>query len=322
MTPIVDAADLHKSFGARRAVDGIGLVVHPGESLAVLGPNGAGKTTTMRILATTLRPDAGSVTIDGIDALRDRRAARRRIGLVAQRVLVDPQMTGREHLHHYARLCHLGRASATRRATEMLEAFALADVGDNLARTYSWGMRRRLDIAIAMVHGPPLLILDEPSVGLDLESRHALWAALRELTERGTAILYTSQIFDDITALAGRVLFISDGRIRRSGHVGALSTRQTPQIRMTVIGRLDAERCRASLGAWLDDLAVTHVQDADHVITRVEGRCRPEIAPWTAFDAVTASLRATGDVTDATLETHDTLESIYLQTIADREPDR
>ena len=180
MAPIIEADGLRKEYGEVRALDGLGLVAESGRITALLGPNGAGKTTFISAVATLLRPTAGTLRVAGIDAIRDPRAVRRVIGLAGQYASVEPAMTGRENLELVARLFGLDRRAARTAAGEVLERLALADAGDRLVRTYSGGMRRRLDLGASLVGRPRLLLLDEPTTGLDPRSRAELWETTRD----------------------------------------------------------------------------------------------------------------------------------------------
>ena len=183
----MEAHDLVKVFprGNVRALDGVSLEVEAGTVLGLLGPNGAGKTTVVRILSTILGPDSGHASVLGLDVVTQADAVRRTIGLAGQYAAVDENLTGRENIHMVARLSHLSRNVAARRANELLEEFGLANAGDRVLKTYSGGMRRRLDLAAALVANPPVLFLDEPTTGLDPQSRQGLWASIEELVQRG-----------------------------------------------------------------------------------------------------------------------------------------
>jgi ABC-2 type transport system ATP-binding protein len=213
----VDVQGIRKSFGPRTVVDGVDLAVRPGEILALLGPNGAGKTTLIRILATLLRPDAGTATIAGHDLLTDPRGVRRVISLTGQYAAVDDVLTGRENLRMMARLLHLPRREATRRCTELLAAFDLEDAADSRVKAYSGGMRRRLDLAVSMIVPPPLLFLDEPTTGLDPRSRNELWDVVRGLAADGVTVLLTTQYLEEADQLAGTVAVLHHGRIVAQG---------------------------------------------------------------------------------------------------------
>jgi daunorubicin resistance ABC transporter ATP-binding subunit len=191
----------------------------------MLGPNGAGKTTTVRILATLLAPDGGRVRVAGLDVVEQGAAVRRLIGLSGQYAAVDPYLTGRENLTMIGRLYGLGRRAARRRSGELLERFDLAGAADRVARTYSGGMRRRLDVAASLVGQPPVLFLDEPTTGLDPHGRIALWELLGELAGRGTSLLLTTQYMEEAERLADAIVVIDHGRVIASGTPGELKTR-------------------------------------------------------------------------------------------------
>jgi ABC-2 type transport system ATP-binding protein len=186
MTPTIEAVGLRKRFGKTVALDGLDLVAEPGQVLAVLGPNGAGKTTFVRTVATLLRPDAGELRVAGHDVRRQAGAVRRAIGLAGQYAAVEPAMTGRENLHLVARLFGQDRRTARSSSARVLELLGLTDAADRLARTYSGGMRRKLDLGASLVGAPWLLLLDEPTTGLDPRSRIELWDAISGLVAAGT----------------------------------------------------------------------------------------------------------------------------------------
>jgi ABC-2 type transport system ATP-binding protein len=223
--PAIEVAGLVKAFGAHRALDGVDLEAAPGTVLGVLGPNGAGKTTSVRVLTTLLAPDAGTVRVAGFDAVRDPGAVRERIGLAGQHAAVDDGLTGVENLVLVGRLYGLRRAPARRRAAELLEQFGLAEAGGRVARTYSGGMRRRLDLAAALVARPPVLFLDEPTTGLDPRSRLELWAAIEELVAEGTTVLLTTQYLDEADRLADRIAVVDRGRVIAGGTADELKAR-------------------------------------------------------------------------------------------------
>ena len=204
---------LAKRYGELAALDGIDLQVEEGTIFGLLGPNGAGKTTAVRVLATILAPDAGRAEVLGHDVVREPAAVRLRIGLAGQYAAVDPNLTGRENLRMVGILGQLPRSAIAPRADELLERFSLADAADRPLRTYSGGMRRRLDIAASLVPRPPVLFLDEPTTGLDLTSRNELWDMIRELVGEGTTVLLTTQYLEEADQLAGRVAVIDGGRV-------------------------------------------------------------------------------------------------------------
>jgi ABC-2 type transport system ATP-binding protein len=218
----VEASGLTKSFGATRAVDGIDLFVPAGSICGLLGPNGAGKTTTIRILATLLQPDAGSARVLGHDVVREADAVRSRVSLTGQYASLDQDLTGIENLTLVARLLGLRRSAARSRASELLSAFDLGAAAKRPVKTYSGGMRRRLDIATSLIVTPELIFLDEPTTGLDPRSRNQVWGILRDLVAEGTTVLLTTQYLDEADQLADRITVIDGGRVVAEGTNGEL----------------------------------------------------------------------------------------------------
>jgi ABC-2 type transport system ATP-binding protein len=221
-TLAVEASGLVKSFGSVRAVDGVDLAVRSGSVYGVLGPNGAGKTTTIRMLATLLRPDAGSARVLGHDIVEEADAVRGMVSLTGQLASVDEDLTGRENLVLIGRLLGLKRAHAKARASELLEAFGLADAAARLVKNYSGGMRRRLDIAASIVVTPELMFLDEPTTGLDPRSRNQVWDILRTFAAGGTTILLCTQYLDEADQLADGIAVIDHGKVIAEGTPGQL----------------------------------------------------------------------------------------------------
>jgi ABC-2 type transport system ATP-binding protein len=214
---IIRTEALAKHFGDVHALKGIDLEVAPGTVFGLLGPNGAGKTTGVRILTTLIQPDGGRAEVAGLDVVRDAEALRSKIGLAGQYAAVDENLTGHENLEMVGRLYHLPRAEASRRATEALERFGLADAARRTAKTYSGGMRRRLDVAASLVARPDVLFLDEPTTGLDPRSRLELWGQIRELVAEGKTILLTTQYLDEADQLADRIAVIDVGLVIAEG---------------------------------------------------------------------------------------------------------
>jgi ABC-2 type transport system ATP-binding protein len=223
--PIVEARGLTKRFGTIEALAGLDLVAHSGQVVAVLGPNGAGKTTFVRTIATLVRPDAGSLNVDGVDVVRHPERVRRVIGLAGQYAAVEEAMTGRENLDMVARLFGYDRTTARANADAVLAQLGLTDAADRLVRTYSGGMRRRLDLGASLVGAPRLLLLDEPTTGLDPRGRIDLWDAIRGLVARGTDVLLTTQYLDEADRLASQVVIIDHGRVIAEGTPSELKSR-------------------------------------------------------------------------------------------------
>jgi ABC-2 type transport system ATP-binding protein len=224
MTYTVNATGIRKAFGAKTVLDGVDLAVPRGQIVALLGPNGAGKTTLIRILATLLRPDAGTATVAGHDLLADPVGVRRSISLTGQYAAVDDMLTGEENLRMMARLRHLPPRAARDRAAELLAQFDLADARRRLVKTYSGGMRRRLDLAVSLVARPELLFLDEPTTGLDPRSRDQLWSAVKDLAGDGVTVLLTTQYLAEAEHLADNVAVLHQGRIVAEGTAGELKS--------------------------------------------------------------------------------------------------
>ena len=221
-TLAIEASGLMKSFGPVRAVDGVDLAVRSGSVYGVLGPNGAGKTTTIRMLATLLRPDAGSARVLGHDIVHEADAVRGLVSLTGQLASVDEDLSGRENLILLGRLLGLKRTHAKTRAGELLEAFGLADAAGRLVKHFSGGMRRRLDIAASLVVTPQLMFLDEPTTGLDPRSRNQVWDIIRALVAEGTTILLCTQYLDEADNLADGIAVIDHGRVIAEGTPGQL----------------------------------------------------------------------------------------------------
>lgn len=219
---IITIKNLTKSFKKVDVLKGINLEVEKGTMLALLGPNGAGKTTTIRILSTLLVPDSGDVTINGFNVLKDTDAVRSSIGLTGQYAAVDELLTGRENLVMMGQLYHLSKKDSRVRADELLAEFDLVDAADRIAKTYSGGMRRRLDLALSLIATPPILFLDEPTTGLDPRSRITIWDIIKKLMAKGTTILLTTQYLDEADKLADKIAVLDHGKIIAQGTANEL----------------------------------------------------------------------------------------------------
>lgn len=275
----IEVSGLRKRFGPVEVLKGLDLRVPRGAVLALLGRNGAGKTTTVRILSTLLVHDDGSALVNGFDVATQANSVRGSIGLTGQQTAVDGYLTGRENLVLMGRLFRLGARAARRRAAELLELFDLVDAADRQVRTYSGGMRRRLDLSISLLAAPPVLFLDEPTTGLDPRSRNAVWDMARRLVREGTTILLTTQYLVEADELADRVAVVEEGRIVAEGTPAELK-RQVGAERLAVTLRdaaafkvardvLADERPRTDERSLTLDLAVEYAKDVRRVLDRL-----------------------------------------------------
>ncbi len=248
MAAAIEARDLRKRYGSVEALRGIDLTVDTGTVFGLLGPNGAGKTTAVRILTTLVRPDGGSARVDGIDVLADGARLRARIGVAGQYAAVDENLTGFENLEMVGMLYHLGRSRARERARELLGAFDLLDAGDRVVKTYSGGMRRRLDLGGALVANPPVLFLDEPTTGLDPRSRLGLWELIEHLVAEGTTVLLTTQYLDEADRLCDRIAVIDQGLVIAEGTSDELKSQVGGErLEIRLCNQAEQERALAAL---------------------------------------------------------------------------
>lgn len=298
---------VRKTYGAAKGtpvLDGLELTVARGSVHGLLGPNGAGKTTAMRIMTTLLLPDAGRVMVAGLDAVRDSGKVRARIGLVGQYAAVDEALTGRQNLVMFARLNRYRPATAVRRADEMLERFGLVDAADRAVRTYSGGMRRRVDLAAGLITAPDVLFVDEPTTGLDPAVRQDVWNAIRELVRAGTTVLLTTQYLEEADRLADRISMLGRGRVVAEGSPAELKAKVGDDwLEVSPQDLADVPRFNAELAPWTSGT----ISVDDHLI-------RVPLA-----DRAGALIGATAALRDAQLPVRElsirtpTLDEVFIQ---------
>ena len=308
----VRATGLRKSYGETQALKGVDISVRTGTVLGLLGPNGAGKTTAVRILTTLLNPDEGEVNVAGVDVLRHPKEARRVIGLSGQYAAVDEILTGRENLVMFGQLYRLPKKIASARADELLAQFGLSDAGDRMLKTYSGGMRRRLDLAASLIVAPPVLVLDEPTTGLDPRSRSDMWKVIENLVADGTTVLLTTQYLEEADRLADEIMVIDHGLVIAKGTADELKTQLGGErLDISVSEQTDLAGAEASLLSLAERWGVP----GQDVI--VEHHSRRLTVPYPAGAAgLAAAVRGLDDegleLTDFSLR-RPTLDDVFLQ---------
>ncbi len=282
--PMIEVEAVTRRFGSTVALNEVTISVGAGRVLALLGPNGAGKTTLVRVLTTLLEPDSGRATVAGLDVRKDAAAIRSMIGLAGQYAAVDELLTGRENLELAGLLYHLARPVYKRRAREALATMSLAAAGDQLVKTYSGGMRRRLDLAASLIGRPPVLFLDEPTTGLDPRTRNDLWALIGELVAEGTTVLLTTQYMEEAEHLADRIVVMDSGRVAADGTADELKDKLGGNV-LEVRVAVQADLARAAaLVAGLGRAAPQLDQASRQISMPVRGGPRDLIAAGRALD--------------------------------------
>ncbi|MCA9834015.1 MAG: ATP-binding cassette domain-containing protein [Thermomicrobiales bacterium] len=308
----VEATGLKKTYGETQALKGVDIRVRTGTVLGLLGPNGAGKTTAVRILTTLLKPDSGEAVVAGVDVLRDPNRAREVIGLSGQYAAVDEILTGRENLVMFGQLYGLPKSVARQRAVELLAQFGLTDAGDRILKTYSGGMRRRLDLAASLIVAPPVLVLDEPTTGLDPRSRADMWQVIENLVADGTTVLLTTQYLEEADRLAHEIVVIDHGLVIAQGTADELKTQLGGErLDISVSESTDLAEAEASLQRLA---ARWGVENAEVV---VEPHTRRLTVPYPAGSA--GLMQAVRDLDSENLHPTDfslrrpTLDDVFLQ---------
>lgn len=310
MAPAVLVENLKKSYGSVEALKGVSFTIEPGEIFGLLGPNGAGKTTTIRCLCTLMAPDAGRLEINGLSVLDNPQGARQLLGYIAQEVALDKVLTGREMLELQADIYHLPRAQAQERIERMLALLEIEDIADKKTGTYSGGQKKRLDLAAGLLHEPALLVLDEPTVGLDIESRSAVWQFLRQLQAGGTTLLLTSHYLEEVDALANRVAIIEAGKVISSGTPAELKA-QVGGDRITLrIQEFTPEEQADQARALLADLS--GVQEV--IVNQAQGNSLNLVVDGggEVLPRVQAALKEAGLPTFGISQSQPSLDDVYL----------
>lgn len=306
--PAILAEGLHKHFGATHALRGLDLAAEAGTVLGVLGPNGAGKTTAVRILTTLLKPDAGHAEVAGLDVVRQANQLRQRIGLAGQYAAVDEYLTGRENLDMVGRLYHLRGAWVRQRANELLERFELTDAANRPVKTYSGGMRRRLDLAASLIVSPPILFLDEPTTGLDPRSRLGMWDVIAGLVADGTTVLLTTQYLEEADQLANQIAVVDRGQVIARGTADELKAQVGGErLEITVARGGDLEAARAALVPYGEGGGDSARVDAErrHIVVPVANGSR-------LLAGVVRDLDAAGVPLDDLALRRPTLDDVFL----------
>ncbi|HUC60110.1 MAG TPA: ATP-binding cassette domain-containing protein [Streptosporangiaceae bacterium] len=301
----IEARGLAKAYGSTRALDGLDLDVQRGVILGMLGPNGAGKTTTVRVLTTLLRPDSGTARVAGFDLATDAAQVRRRIGLTGQYAALDEYLTGRANLIMIGQLGRLSGRQARTQAAELLERFDLTGAADRGVKTYSGGMRRRLDLAASLMTRPEILFLDEPTTGLDLPSRMATWESVRELADTGTTVMLTTQYLDEAEQLASRIAVVDRGKVIAEGTPTELKNRIGGQrIRLTVESASSLGEAAAVLARYADEPPRT-----DRALRLIDA---PVTAAARQMPAIVRELDAAGVLLDDLAIRQPSLDDVFL----------
>ncbi|CAN5665983.1 ATP-binding cassette domain-containing protein [soil metagenome] len=310
MAAAVLVENLKKSYGDVEAVKDVSFAIEPGEIFGLLGPNGAGKTTVIRCLCTLMAPDAGRLELNGVSVLDNPRAARQMLGYIAQEVALDKVLTGRELLDLQAAIYHLPKAKTKTRIEQMLSLLEITDIADKKTGTYSGGQKKRLDLAAGLLHQPSVLVLDEPTVGLDIESRTAVWRFLRQLRIEGTTILLTSHYLEEVDALANRVAIIDKGKVISTGTPTALKA-EVGGDRITLrIREFTADEEASSARDLLAALPV--VQEV--IVNSAQGNSLNLVVDKEAdaLAAVQSALKAAGLPTFGISQSQPSLDDVYL----------